>query len=518
MWKSLSITQKILISLGILGTGYLISTIAGFVTGIHTEKKLHMVSDLIFPASQQSQLALSAFDEQVKLYKDAVILGEASGINLAQEKADTVRKALESTINHYDALDKEQAGNIRETLALHDRFTALAKIIYTKMSSGNNTSETMEQVASLSKQVKAIRGRLESYSRMNSQSLKIQLSDIGSDTRHQRYANLIIFCAVAGSSIFLVLVIVTVTIRKPLKRTISMIRDIAEGEGDLTKRLEVMGSDEVGELAMWFNTFIDRLEKLIAGIRQTAVDVDGSSQVVSSEAQGLSQAAQEQAAAIEELASTIQQIVTTINNNAEYASGGYKMTKDIVRLADNSSKLSKDLLQAIKSVSDISNKIGNITHTVNEVAFQTNLLALNAAVEAARAGEHGKGFAVVAQEVKELAKRSSVASMQIKELIEDTVNKIILGDSMVQKSVDGLSEIITCIKELSHTMEEITASSSEQVIAIDQVNKAISQIDQMTQINASSVEQLASTSDSMSTGAAVLMQDVANFRVSPSET
>jgi methyl-accepting chemotaxis protein len=167
----------------------------------------------------------------------------------------------------------------------------------------------------------------------------------------------------------------------------------------------------------------------------------------------------------------------------------------------------------MSEISDASKKIGDIIVTVNEVAFQTNLLALNAAVEAARAGEHGKGFAVVAEEVRALAQRSAEAARQIKVLIEDTVNKIAAGDTMVKKSGESLEQIIRHIQDLSQVMEEIAAASSEQATGVDELNRAIAQIDSTTQQNASTVEELACTSDSLSKEAREVAETVARFRV-----
>ncbi|HOO39464.1 MAG TPA: methyl-accepting chemotaxis protein [Deltaproteobacteria bacterium] len=301
---------------------------------------------------------------------------------------------------------------------------------------------------------------------------------------------------------------------RPINQVAEGLKEAAQGDGDLSMRLEVMSKDEVGELASWFNAFIGNLEKIITKVKQTALMVDTATQEVSCGVQGLSQMTQEQASAIEEVAATVEEMTSTIKENAESAKDGQVKTREMVDLANKSGEISRELIHSMEDISAVSRKIGDIVVTVNEVAFQTNLLALNAAVEAARAGEHGKGFAVVAGEVRALAQRSADSSKQIKELIEDTVSKISAGDEMVKRTGNSMSQIIVTIEQLSQAMEEITASSSEQARGIDELNRAISQIDSTTQQNASTVEELASTSERLQTEANEMAMDVEHFKVS----
>ncbi len=293
--------------------------------------------------------------------------------------------------------------------------------------------------------------------------------------------------------------------------------DIAQGEANLSKRLPVLSTDEIGEIASWFNTFVGNLEEVITKVKDASDQVDSSTKEVATGAQGLSQATQEQASAIEEVAATIEEMTSSIKHNAENATDGRQKATEMVRMANVSGESAQELVRGMSGISEASKKIGDIIVTVNEVAFQTNLLALNAAVEAARAGEHGKGFAVVAEEVRSLAQRSADAARQIKALIEDTVNKISAGDVMVKKSGESLEEIIKHIKELSQVMEEIAAANSEQASGVDELNRAITQIDTTTQQNATTVEELASTSYSLSNEAKELANTVARFKVSKEE-
>lgn len=317
-----------------------------------------------------------------------------------------------------------------------------------------------------------------------------------------------------GILIFLILFIVRNIIVKRLDEVVLSVKDIAEGEGDLTKRLLVRNADEIGTLSRWFNAFMANLEKMVTTIKETAIKMDTSSSEVSSGSQSLSQSSQEQASAVEEVAATIEQMTSSVKQNAANAAAGQRKGHETETSIKHGDEIARELMNAMNDVSGASRKIGDIIDTVNEVAFQTNLLALNAAVEAARAGEHGKGFAVVAEEVRALAQRSAEAASQVRRMIEDTVTKIQAGDTMVKKTAEAFVEISSQIETLSQTLEEISAASNEQSSGIEELNRAITQIDSSTQMNAGTVEELSSAADSLATEASTLARTVERFRVS----
>jgi methyl-accepting chemotaxis protein len=302
-----------------------------------------------------------------------------------------------------------------------------------------------------------------------------------------------------------------------LSRSVSdmsfMLMDMAKGKGDLTKRLKVTSVDEVGELAGWFNVFVENLDELIGGIRGATLRVSHAVGEVSSGSHGLSQTSQEQASSIEEIAATIEEMNSTVRNNFELVGQARESSGSMEKNIRHSGALFEELTRAMDEISRYSKRISDISVTVNEVAFQTNLLALNAAVEAARAGEQGRGFAVVAGEVRALAQRSRDAAVEIGNLIKEAVVRIDSGDSAVKKTAESFREIVGLMETFSGIMEVIGSSSTEQVSSIDELNRAIGQIDQATQQNASMSEELASTSESLREEADHLAEDVRRFKV-----
>lgn len=293
-----------------------------------------------------------------------------------------------------------------------------------------------------------------------------------------------------------------------------MFQDMAKGQGDLTKRLYVTGLNEVGELAYWFNRFMDDIERIIGHVRETSMQLHLAIEDVSAGSIGLSQSTQEQAASVEQISASIEEMNGTVRHNGDLIRGGQESSNTITQLIAQSKQVFSDLLRAIEGISVNSRRIGDIVVTVNEVAFHTNLLALNASVEAARAGEHGKGFAVVAGEVRSLAQRSAAAASEIKTLIDGTVSGIKNGDEMMKKTSASLEELMSQMEIFFRMMEVISASSVEQTQNIGELSRAISQIDGSTQHNASTVEELAGTLENLRTMATVLADDVQKFKTS----
>ena len=306
-------------------------------------------------------------------------------------------------------------------------------------------------------------------------------------------------------------------ISRPLAQTVTLLRDIAEGEGDLTKRLEATRRDEIGELARCFNTFVDKLAGIIGSVRLTATQVTGASRQLSGATGHLASGTQQQAASLEESAASLEEITATVKQNADNARQASQLASGSREAAERGGQVVAAAVASMNDITQASRKIADIISVIDEIAFQTNLLALNAAVEAARAGEQGRGFAVVAAEVRNLAQRSAGAAKEIKTLIQDSVGKVQDGAALVNKSGETLNDIVQSAKRAADIVAEIAAACQEQSGGVDQVNRAVAQMDRVTQDNAAQTEELSSTAEMLAAQAAEMLAVVGRFTLPDSE-
>jgi len=259
-------------------------------------------------------------------------------------------------------------------------------------------------------------------------------------------------------------------------------------------------------IARWFT-------KALVEVSAIADSVASASQQLAAAAEELSSGAQEQASSLEETAASLEQITGTIQQNADHAQQANQFSCNSRDVAEKGGEVVGRAVQGMSEINAASKKIADIITAIDEIAFQTNLLALNAAVEAARAGEQGRGFAVVAGEVRNLAQRSAAAAKEIKGLIQDSVAKVENGTNLVNQSGQTLEEIVSSVKRVTDIVAEIAAASREQAGGIEQVNRAVTQMDQVTQANASQTEELSSTAESLAAQAAQLQEVVAQFNL-----
>jgi methyl-accepting chemotaxis protein len=288
---------------------------------------------------------------------------------------------------------------------------------------------------------------------------------------------------------------------------------LALSEGDLTKRVTSNYQGTFNDLKEYCNTTSENLANMISKIREASDTINNASSEIAQGNSDLSTRTEQQASSLEETASSMEELTSTVRLNAENANQANGLASQASQVAGNGGDLIQQVVTTMASINDSSNKISDIIGVIDGIAFQTNILALNAAVEAARAGEQGRGFAVVASEVRTLAQRSANAAKDIKDLISDSVSKVESGNELVSQSGDTMQEIVVAIQRVNDIMSEIAAASAEQASGIDEVSKAVTQMDEMTQQNAALVEEAAAAAESMRTQASDLNTRVGSFKL-----
>jgi methyl-accepting chemotaxis protein len=290
---------------------------------------------------------------------------------------------------------------------------------------------------------------------------------------------------------------ITRGITGPVAEAVAAAQRIAAG--DLRETIQVTSQDELGTLQDAMRAMGEKLTEVLGEVRSGAEALTAASAQVSSTSQNLSQGTGEQAASVEETTSSLEEMSASITQNAENSRQTEQMANAGARNADESGKAVGETVGAMTSIAE---KIS----IIEEIAYQTNLLALNAAIEAARAGEHGRGFAVVATEVRKLAERAQKAAKEIGELAGSSVK-------VAERSGVLIAELVPAIRKTADLVQEVAAASQEQSAGVGQVSKAMAQVDQVTQRNASAAEELSSTAEEMSSQAESLLQVIGYFRV-----
>lgn len=316
------------------------------------------------------------------------------------------------------------------------------------------------------------------------------------------------------ASVFIVLlafVLLKKVIIVPLRQSLSRIDLIAHG--DLTTAPSVCGRNEPGLLLSRLQRMQSSLSSTVGSVRDGAIAIFQSAGEISSGNSDLSSRTEEQAASLEQTAASMEQLTATVKQNADNAHHACQLASDASGKAHSGGDIVNRVVKTMDDISGSSKKIAEITSVINSIAFQTNILALNAAVEAARAGEQGRGFAVVASEVRSLAQRSAQAAKEIETLISTSVGLINGGTALVSEAGSTMMETVEAFRRVNDIIAEIAAASDEQSRGIQQVSQAVTEMDDVTQQNASLVEQASAAAASLEEQADKLTQAVSVFKL-----
>jgi len=507
---------RIGIRLGLgIGLIVLILVASQLVGGIVSSKNRHQMADALKLANTKAvyvgEMKSALFESGIAI-RNIGVLSEVAEMQKEEDKVKANSKRLaesrdklaamglteteKAIIGEITRLEKEIDAPLKEAMARAAAFdsAAAAKVISEKIDPLNTAA------------VKQM-DKLVEYQQAASAAVL-------EDANAQAVMLMKIFALVGLGAIGLAAVIgwlLTRSITRPLTDAVEQARKVAAGE--LTTKVVVTGKDEVSQLLQALRDMTESLSTIVGDVRGGTETITVASREIASGNADLSSRTESQASSLEETASSMEELTTTVKQNAENARQANQLVASASENAVKGGEVVEQVVGMMGSIKDSSNKIVDIISVIDGIAFQTNILALNAAVEAARAGEQGRGFAVVAAEVRSLAQRSASAAKEIKVLINDSVEKVDGGSRLVDQAGKTMDEIVTSVKRVADIMSEISAASQEQSVGIEEVNRAIRQMDDMTQQNAALVEEAAAAAQSMQEQASRLAQTVSVFRL-----
>jgi len=503
MLKKSSVAKRLAVGFGVVLFLLLVVAVAGY-WGM--ESVTHETVSMLRGDSKVSQLADAAKIATLELRrfeKDTLLnMDNKPVMQSYHDKWKTQLAQLRASVGELDSLIG--SGENKRLITEMDTEIAAYEGGYDGVVAGINdgTIKTPQQGNAKMTEVKDQIHRMEAAAtELSDKHRQIMAEKEGTITSFARQTALVMFMIVAVTFVVAIIVtsVVSRGITRPVKAMAQHLGEMAQGGGDLTKRIEIISHDEVGQMASSFNLFVNKLEEIISEVRTSSDGIASAATQVATSAASLSQGTSEQAASIEETTSSLEQMSASITQNAD---NSRQMEQMAVKGARDSEESGGAVRESVVAMKQIAEKIS----IIEEIAYQTNLLALNAAIEAARAGEHGRGFAVVATEVRKLAERSQTAAQEIGGLAANSVG-------VAERSGELLRELVPAIKKTSELVQEVTASSREQSSGVTQINQAMTAVDTVTQRNAASAEELSSTAEELAAQSEALQQLMAFFRV-----
>jgi methyl-accepting chemotaxis protein len=496
MLKNLTLRWKVILLPCFAAVGFLLLLAVNFVLGRREEKQLGLIEAGFVPSlelSRDLEDTLTALQRQLQ---DSVAAQDAEALASASGLRDQFLRRLEDEKEN-PVIDRDERDKL---VRAFQEYWELASAVSKRMISAKAGEDLTQSLTSMTAQFNQITETLKARTRHDREAVQAAFAGARA-SQHWRWgamSGIALLCLVASIAMAL---LVTRAVTAPLSAMTFHLEQMVQGGGDLTRRIPVASRDEIGHMAALFNRFVERLAEIIGDVRGRAsavtnasshvVGVSGqvlsASGQVSASAQIVSQGTSEQAASVEETTSSLEQMSASITQNAENSRQMEQMALQGAKDAEESAASVKETMLAMQEIAD---KVS----IVEEIAYQTNLLALNAAIEAARAGEHGRGFAVVAAEVRKLAERSQAAAKEIGGLAGSCVR-------LAERSESLLEQLVPSIRKTTDLVQEVAAASAEQSSGVSQINRALGQVDHVTQRNASSAEELSSTAEEMASQA-----------------
>ncbi|KRB70669.1 methyl-accepting chemotaxis protein [Noviherbaspirillum sp. Root189] len=494
-------------------------TVAGIlqVNAIHSSLKI--ISEV---NSVKQRYAInfrgSVHDRAISL-RDVTLVSDEAALNTAVAEIEHLARDYEAAAVPLDRVFNEEAGNAGEDYRIladikvveARTLPLIHKIIALRRSGDIDAARALmfEQARPAFVAWLAAINRFIDYQ----EKLNLQESARAQETARGFVALMLVLCAAALTLGAIVAVLITRQIIRTLGAEPDTVKALAEavGRGELFHAARLRKGDDTSIMASLVR-MAGTLGETVTGVRRAAEEVAATSAEISEGNRNLSTRTEAQAGSLEKTASSMEELTATVKQNADNAREANGLAKSASAVAEKGGSVVAGVIETMGSINTSAQKISDIISVIDGIAFQTNILALNAAVEAARAGDQGRGFAVVAGEVRNLAQRSASAAREIKALIGDSVDKVEAGTRLVDDAGRTMKEIVASIQRVTSIMAEIMSASAEQSVGIEDVNRAVGQMDRMTQENAALVEQAATGATALHEQAARLAAAVAVFR------
>jgi methyl-accepting chemotaxis protein len=544
--KHLKVKTKILVGLGVLGIEFVVFLVVILWSSLQTQRHMRVAADSLFPAAIQMQGAQSAFQKLTKRYNDAVLLQDKTALSDAAQDTQAVVEALNSVYakTSYDPKRQQQIAALRDNIVSVE---GKAGSVYSTMidAKDNITEDMQASVGTLAKSNKEIAASLQQAQEDISKDFAAQLTHVSSLSSRQ--SNLgILMCIVGVICGVIVSILIERHVSKPLASLVRSLKDIAEGEADLTQRLEVDSEDEIGEASGWFNIFMERLQGVIGQVSSNTEQLTrGTQEILDSAKQMASRANVQQlqinqmTIAMQQMADSVQEISLSSNQAAQgateagqFAVSGGSTVNGAMTSIRQVAEATRDTESRIQQLAQSAQQIGRIISVIDEIANQTNLLALNAAIEAARAGEQGRGFAVVAGEVRNLAVRTTGATKEITDMIttiqQDALTaaeamhrgaeRVDVGVNDVTSAGQSLQQIIGNAEKVQQMITQIASASTEQSATAEEVEGSMKEIAKLAEQTAHGAAHSATSCEELTTLAVNLKGLVSIFKTESGHT
>ena len=421
-------------------------------------------------------------------------------------------KAMPPLVEQIKKLSPEYGPRTEQSYALYDKMHREEYLEIEKLTLKNENEESTQRAQAMAQRAAEVRRQLDALVK----DIEKHVQGVSDEATAFTNRTIAVTATAAGVAVAVVFALAFMLVQFGVARPISLL--VAElkkiSEGNFAVHVPGVGNkDEIGQIATAISTMADKVRSTIAEVKSSAREVTNASAEISTSTTDLSQRTEEQAASLEETSASMEQISATVKKNAENAQQANASAAQTREVADRGGAVVAKAVGAMAKIEESSQKIGDIIGVIDEIARQTNLLALNAAVEAARAGEAGRGFAVVASEVRSLAQRSSQAAKDIKDLITNSNSQVKDGVDLVNQAGAALGEIVESIKTVAAIVNDIANASIEQSTGIEQVNRALNQMDEVTQQNSALVEENAATAKTLEHQAKSMDEQVAFFQI-----